>query len=358
MTGGFPSRTDPPVKPVTAARSPQPPWARDTDEELLARRLCDLKLRFEGSWVHDNLKEVHEQLARRGLRLRPHAWYGTEWFSPEGEPGIAVPFFLAHPRLARLERRMMLEVEGGNREECLKILRHECGHAFQHAYALHRRRDWQRHFGRSGSSYPEVYRPNPASRRFVQHLRLYYAQSHPDEDFAETFAVWLGPRATWRRRYAEWPALEKLEYVERLMAEIGKRPVPVNPRRRVDPVSQLRRTLGKYYADKRNAYATGFPDIYDRDLKRLFSEDPRHARHERAAVFLRRNRQLIRRLVAKWTGEYQFTLDQVLTDMIGRCRELGLRAAGSERKLCMDFAVLLTARTVHFHYSHRNWIAL
>jgi hypothetical protein len=273
-------------------------------------------------------------------------------------PGIAIPFYLAHPRLMRLERSQLLEVEGGTREECLKILRHECGHAVQHAFDLQRRREWQRLFGTSSKRYPDHYSPNPASRRFVQHLRLYYAQSHPDEDFAETFAVWLQPRGLWRRRYRGWPALRKLEYVDRLMAEIAGQTPPVRTRRQVDPLHKLSRTLRDHYAEKREQYSLSFPDIYDRDLRRLFSDSPRHVRFELASRFLRRNRAEIRKLVSRWTGEYQFSLDQVLSDMIGRARELRLRAVGSERKLRMDFAVLLTVKTMHFLYHRRTRIAL
>jgi hypothetical protein len=346
---------------MPARRPPRPryAWTRYSNERLLDLRLCDLEVRLAGTWLEEVVEELHGELRRRGLRFRPHLWLSDEWFSPDRVPGFSVPFYLAHPRLMRLERTMMLEVEGGSREECLKIFRHECGHALQHAYALHRLGKWREHFGLSSAPYPEVYRPNPASRRFVQHLRLYYAQSHPDEDFAETFAVWLGTRrAAWRKRYADWPARRKLEYVDELMDELRQEPPPVRTRRRLDPLPRLRKTLRQHYTEKRERYVLSYPDIYDGELRKLFSDDPRHRQHELASRFLRRNRAEIRRLVARWTGEYQFTLDQVLTDMIGRCRELRLRAVGPERTLRVDFAVLLTAKTMSYHYSSRNWIAL
>jgi hypothetical protein len=260
----------------------------------------------------------------------------------------------------KLEKKMMLDVEGGTWSECMAILRHEAGHAVQHAYQPQRRRRWQQLFGPSSKRYPRHYRPNPASRRFVQHLRLWYAQSHPDEDFAETFAVWLRPRSNWRARYAGWPALKKLEYVDELMDEIaGKRP-PVTTRQRIDPLHQLSQTLGEHYQKKQAFYAFKPPKTYDRDLSRLFSADPRHRREQPASVFIRRHRAQIRQLVARWTGENQLTLDAVLDDMISRCRELDLRAAGSERKLVINFTILLTAKTMQtlFGPSRRKWIAL
>ena len=205
-------------------------WASLPDEQLLKLRLRDLKVTVEGTWLEDCLHNLHEELEERSIRVRPHAWISSEWFSPESTPGIAFPFYLAHPRLMQLEKKKIIDVEGGTWWECMSILRHEAGHVLQHSYQLHRRRRWQQLFGPSSKRYPRYYRPNPASRNFVQHLRLWYAQSHPDEDFAETFAVWLRPRSKWRTRYAGWPALEKLEYVDELMAEIAmQRPLLTAP---------------------------------------------------------------------------------------------------------------------------------
>jgi hypothetical protein len=215
-------------------------------------------------------------------------------------------------------------------------------------------------FGLSSKRYPLYYRPNPASRRYVQHLRRWYAQSHPDEDFAETFAVWLRPRSNWRTRYAGWPALKKLEYVDELMSEIaGEKPL-ITTRERVDPLSKLNQTLDEHYKTKQAFYAFTPPKTYDRDLNRLFSADPRHRRAQPAASFIRQHRAQVRQMVARWTGENQLTLDAVLDDMISRCRELDLRVSGPEQQLLFNFTILLTAKTMHalFGPSRRKWIAL
>src|SRR6202051_5075961 len=339
---------------------PKFPWASLSDEDLLEVRLKDLKVTVEGTWLEKCLHNLYDELDEHDIRVRPHAWISSEWFSPESTPGIAIPFYLAHSRLMQLEKKMILEVEGGTWSECRRILRHECGHVVTHAYQLYRRRRWQQLFGPSSRRYPRYYRPNPASRSHVQHLRLWYAQSHPDEDFAETFAVWLRPRSHWRTRYAGWPALQKLEYVDELMAEIAGQPPVLAPREEVGPPGKFTQTLGDDYKKKRSLYVVDTPKTYDRDLRRLFSADPKHRRSEAASLFIRRNRSTVRELVAKWTGEYQLTFDAVLDDMIQRCRELNLRAVGPERKLIMEFTVLLTAKTMHalFGQSRRKWIAL
>lgn len=344
----------------SARQRPARPWTRWPTKRLLQLRLRELNLSIEGTWLEGCLDELYGELEARKLAIRPHAWLSDEWFSPGGVPGIAIPFYLAHPRLMQLERSQLLEVEGGTHAECMRILRHECGHAIQHAYDLHRRREWQRLFGRSSTPYPESYRPNPGSKRYVQHLRRWYAQSHPDEDFAETFAVWLQPRSDWRRRYAGWSALRKLEYVDILMKEIAGVPPVIRTRRRVDPLRKLSRTLFDHYTTRRALYARGSPNTWDADLRQLFSSDKRLRSREPASVFLRRHRTSIRRVVSRWTGEYQFTLDTVLGDMIGRCSELKLRVVGRERQTLTDFMVLLTARTMEVltKEGRRDWIAV
>jgi len=335
-------------------------WAKLPDAELLKLRIKDLGVQLEGTWLEECVDELHAELGRRGIRIRPHAWLSDEWFSSEATPGIAVPFYLAHPRLMRLERKKIIDVEGGSKAECMRILRHEAGHVMQHAYQLQRRRQWQKLFGRSSTPYPKHYRPNPASRNYVQHLRLWYAQAHPDEDFAETFAVWMTPRAKWRRRYEGWHALKKLEYMDELMEEVGDTRPLLTGRSVIEPSNRNRQTLAAYYAEKQKRYVTEPPTVYDRDLKRIFSDDPKHRRAPTAAAFLRHHGPEIRRLVAKWTGQYQLTLDALLDDMIARSRELKLRASGSERKIVVEFTVLLTAKTVHSLYSRsrRRWFAL
>src|SRR6187549_2833267 len=230
-----PAESIPPAlpPPVTEPR----PWYELPDEELLDLRFSDLGLRIEGSWLEDRIATLLHELAAKGLHFKPHFWLSAEWFSPDGVPGVAIPFYLAHPRLMKLEKAQMLEVEGGTPEWCLQILRHEAGHAFDNAYALRRRRRRRRVFGSPATPYPEFYLPRPYSKSFVLHLDSWYAQSHPDEDFAETFAVWMTPGSDWRNRYHDWPALRKLEYLDSVMKEIAGQP-PINKsRRRVEPLN-------------------------------------------------------------------------------------------------------------------------
>ncbi len=333
-------------------------WAEWPDEKLLDMRMCNLDLEIRGSNIEEHITQLYGELDARGLRFRPHFWISDDWFTPDGVPGIAIPFYIVHPRLARLEENQMLEVEGGTPEWCMRILRHETGHAIENAYLLRRRRRRQQLFGKSSAAYPEYYTPKPYSKSFVLHLDTWYAQSHPDEDFAETFAVWLNPQSMWRERYAGWPALKKLEYMDELMRKIAGHEPLVNSKARIDPLSRLRKTLRKHYKEKREHYGLAYPNFHDRDLRRLFSDAPQFSGHMSAANFLRRFRKEVRRKVAGWTGEYQYTIDRVLEDMIERCRELNLRLAVPEDQARLDFTVLLTVQTMNYLHSGRHRVAL
>jgi hypothetical protein len=240
----------------------------------------------------------------------------------------------------------------------MQILRHEAGHAIDNAYALRRRRKRRRVFGSPAIDYPEHYTPRPYSKRFVLHLDSWYAQSHPDEDFAETFAVWLTPGSEWRTRYEGWPALQKLEYVDALMQEIAGREPIVRSRRKVDPLTAINRTLRRHYEEKRRRHGLDHPEFYDRDLRRLFTDATPAQSSMKAARFIARVRRDARRRVAAWTGAYQYTIDRVIEDMITRCHELNLRLAKSEEESRLEFLILLTVQTLNYLHSGRHRVAL
>ena len=337
----------------------EPEWASWPDEKLLDLRVSDLKIGIEGSALEPRITQLRHELTERGLTgFDPHFWLSAEWFSPDGVPGVAIPFYLAHPRLEKLERTQMLEVEGGTPEWCMKILRHEAGHAIDNAYRLRSRLRRQRVFGPSYMQYPDYYTPKPYSKSYVLHLDSWYAQSHPDEDFAETFAVWLTPDADWKTRYVDWPALKKLDYMNTLMGELSGKTMLVRSRRKVEPIHGIRKTLGAHYDRKRRHYGLLHPHFYDRDLRKLFSDSPEYATHMKAARFIARVRKDARRLVAEWTGEYQYTIDQVIEDMMKRANELTLRLREPEEQAKLDFIILLTVQTMNYLHSGRHRVAL
>lgn len=315
-------------------RRREPAWTRLPDERLLDVRLCDLRLTLRGAPVQRELERLYRELAARGIRFRPHAWLAEEWFSPDGVPGFAVPFWLAHPRLQRLEQRMAGEAEGSNRNWRMRILRHEAGHAIDNAWRLRRRARWRALFGRAGQRYPAQYRVRPASRSHVRHLGDWYAQAHPTEDFAETFAVWLTPRSGWRRRYAGWPVRRKLEYVQALAADEfrGTRP-PVRRRDRVESLAENTRTLREHYLARlahrrRRALA-------DALLRRAARVPPalQGRRMQPLAAVLRAAKPALRAGLTRRAGVDHYTACQLLRLAIERSAALELSARAPRRVL-------------------------
>jgi Putative zinc-binding metallo-peptidase len=322
------------TKEKPASAFPAPDLSGLSDEELLTMRICDLKVQIAGSELESRIATFHRELGEKGISLMPLCYLGDEWFCPEGAATIAVPFYLAHPRLKKLEEKMMMEVEGGTEAWCMRLLRHEMGHVMNHSYLLAKDRQWQKIFGSPSLEYSESFRARPYSKRFVRHLDGWYAQSHPEEDFAETLAIWLTPGLDWRSQYRGWKALEKLEYVDQLMAKLSDQKPPVLSLSRMSEAARLRSRLEAYYKKRRRLYAEDFPDFFDGDLRKLFADSTAAPDAERAAVFLRRTRKPMLNAVAAWTGEPKFTVDRLLRALSERCAALDLRlrsdAAGLE----------------------------
>lgn len=318
---------------------------RLTDRQLLDMRLCDLPVRIRGTKLEQRIEKLYRELEARSLKFRPHIWLSEEWFTPDGVGGFAIPFYLAHPRLMKLERAQMLEVEGASEGECLRILRHEAGHAIDNAYRLHARRGWKDTFGSYRVPYPEWYQPQPGSRDYVFNLDAWYAQAHPAEDFAESFAVWLKPGKGWRRQYQGWGAQRKLEYVDHIMTGLMGRRAHTN-HHEVEPLCKLNKTLRDHYRKKRAYYTIHWPASYERNLYRVFSPASRRQAEPSAAQFLRHHRDEISHIVARGTGVHHFTVNHIVKHMIVRCREQNLRVSIPEAEARQLILVTLTMQVM------------
>src|ERR1700734_1640721 len=214
-------------------------------QDLLNKPIRDLGLTIEGSPLQRLVQQLYRELEQKGLmKFRPLCYLTDEWGCPSGEPVIGIPFYLANADLAHLEKEMN-DLE--DTREVMMYLRHEAGHAFNYAYKLHRTPEWKQLFGSFRRPYHDNYRPIPFSRNFVRHMAGWYAQKHPDEDFAETFAVWLTPRSAWKKKYRGWGAMAKLRYMDKIGRELST----VEPlRRRGHPditVAEMESTVGEFY---------------------------------------------------------------------------------------------------------------
>ncbi|MDP8298853.1 MAG: hypothetical protein P9L88_03005 [Candidatus Tantalella remota] len=324
-----------------------------SDERLLSARLCELDIKIEGTWIESCVQRLYKELSDKGIDLHVSCYLADEWLCPDGEPAIGIAFFIAHPRLRKLEHKMMLEVEGGTKEECIKLLRHEMGHAINYAYLLHKRKLWKRHFGEFSAEYGDRYKYRPYSRSFVRHLGEWYAQYHPDEDFAETFAVWLDPESNWKEEYKGWKALEKLRYVDHLMEEVSKKS-PKKPRgEQFWDVSKLKTTLRTYYKKKQRLYAEQYPDFHDYPLMKIFPDNPEAKGARKTYKLIQGRRKELVDQVALWTGEKKYRINDLLKDLIARSKELGIKTDADESDVAVKTAIYVTAQIMNYLYTGR-----
>jgi len=228
----------------------------------------------------------------------------------------------------------------------MRLLRHEMGHVLNHAYLLTKDKQWQKIFGSPSQEYSESFRSRPYSKRFVRHLDGWYAQSHPEEDFAETLAIWLTPGLDWKIQYRGWKALEKLEYVDQLMGKLaGQKPLALS-RNKMSEASRLQSRLEAYYRKRRRLYAQDFPDFFDADLRKLFTDPASSPDADRAASFLRRSRKPMLSAVSAWSGEPKFTVDRLLHALTERCAALDLRLRSDSAGL--EIAAYLATLAAHY----------
>ncbi len=326
-------------------------WANLSDEALLEKKICDLKLQIEGSDLQGLIAELYQNLEAKNILLKPDCYLADEWFVLEKETAIGVPFYLAHSRLKKLEEKMMLEVEGGKPEEFMKLIRHEAGHCIYYGYHLYQKKQVSQIFGPpSSEETPQHYRPKPYSKNFVRHLDNWYAQAEPDEDFAETFAVWLTPHLDWKSYYKGWPVLKKLQYMDELMKEIAGKPPLYLSKKKEFSVENLRLKLKTYYFRKQKLYAQDYPDFYDRDLKEIFSLDE-NTTGASAAQFMKKNRKVMIDRISEWSGEKKFIVNNLYKKLAERCEKLKMKCSKNEDQILIELAAYLTSMATHYLYT-------
>lgn len=317
---------------------------------LLGRRISELGLQIRGSRVERLIDQLYKELAARSISFRPPVYLSDQWGCPDGTPLIGVPFYLVDRRLERLEEEMSGAVEDDG--EAMRYLRHECGHALNYAFKLYERADWQQTFGSFSRPYRERYRADPFSREHVRHILGWYAQKHPDEDFAETFAVWLTPGVDWRSEYAGWPALAKLEYVDRVMTEIRElNPEAVTPTAEDLPVESMNYTIAEHYDSGAEEIPIGDARQFDADLRRIFAASADAPSGMSADEFITRHYREILFRLAYWTSESPAVVRSLLDHLIARVHVLGLRVSGLDAATLIELTAFGTAVVMNYRHT-------
>ncbi len=317
----------------------------------------ELGLKIEGSHLEKLINRLYRELDDKGLWFKPECYLTDTWGCPNKVPLIGIPFYYADPILCKIEDQMSGELE--DEHELMMTLRHEAGHAINYAYCLYDLPGWQETFGSFTEPYRDYFHPNPYSREFVKHLfqqvgtyagRI-YAQKHPDEDFAETFAVWLTPRSNWREKYKNWKALRKLNFVHTLMKKIGPQKPLVTDGELIRPVESLDFTLLEYYNKSEERYRQKAQGYVDDVLQEIFSTNGKGEKRIPAGWFIEKNRNHLVDMISHWTGEGIASVDPLVDKLVARSRELDLNLSPrrQSRKL-IEVTALATTMIMNYIY--------
>jgi hypothetical protein len=328
----------------------QPTWDAER-ASLLGRKISELGLTIVGSRVERLVTQLYAELAAKAIAFRPPVYLSDQWGCPDGTPLIGVPFYLVDARLERIEAEMSSSIEDD--AEAMRYMRHECGHALNYAFKLYERERWAEIFGPYFRPYRERYRADPFSREFVRHILGWYAQKHPDEDFAETFAVWMTPGDDWQREYEGWPALRKLEYVDAMMRDVGPRTLQApSPSNDDLPVEAMDYTVAEHYAESDTRAPIEDARQFDGDLRRIFATSTDSESGEPAEEFIRRhNREIVSR-IAYWTSEPPSVVRSIVEHLAMRANVLGLNVTAREASTLIELTAFGTAIAMNYRYTH------
>ncbi|MBX7099532.1 MAG: putative zinc-binding metallopeptidase [Myxococcaceae bacterium] len=340
---------------VFREKTPDPHFGEAVPAEsgaLLTARIKDLRLHLSGTVLEKYIQQLYAELEAKGIALKPECYLSDQWGCPNGVPVIGIPFYLADQKLQSIEASLGSGVE--SEREILMYLRHEAGHAFNYAYKLYETEDWRKVFGDYSRPYREDFKPQPFSRKYVVHMSGWYAQKHPDEDFAETFAVWLTPGSDWEKKYKGWGALKKLQAVQAAVESLGQKPPLVTLRERDLDVDEMEETVLEHYQarDLEEKVDLQLGEHLDQDLTHLF-EGPLLG-GVRADTLVRAERQHLIQAVTQYSGVSRSVVRSVLDHLTERVAALGLTVHREQAKEYMTrLTSLVTALAMNYLYTDR-----
>ena len=298
--------------------------------DLLKLQLRHLPLQDVEERLQFYKSQLQKELRKKGIHFDFHIWVSDDWFCPDGIPGFAVPFYLFHPELMKLHKQKTGLVEGRSDAEILKLMRHELGHAIDNAFGLRKNKERKAVFGDSKKEYPEFYSPQKYSRSYVNYLGDNYAQSHPDEDFAETFAYWLDPKKQWKKKKFSKVLTEKLKLMNQLMKELeNKKPILKN-KYRDTAIDKQKITLGEFYLRVLKQPQHQTYKKLDQNITKVFKKHSQDGIP--VAQYLKTNGEKISDQLSEQEGVYQYETIRGLNILIRRVKSLGLRASRTDLK--------------------------
>ncbi len=289
-----------------------------SEKELLSLRICDLKISLRQTSLMRSINDLYFELNSAGINFLPHIWVSSDWFSPDGIAGFALPFYLLHPRLIELEKKYIGHAEGADKSSLMKFLRHETGHAIDNAYHLRKSKSRQKLFGLTSTPYPTSYLPISNSKEYVRNLGEYYAQAHPDEDWAETFAVWLDPKSNWETKYKNWKAINKLNFVQEQMISLRGKNQLNRKYTNIECFSKDTRTIHQYLREKRKTLKLNKKSVIEKVDIKLIS-------------FVNKNKKESKKIINTYYSN-KFISEKITRDISKMCKSKKITLNYSKRQ--------------------------
>ena len=146
--------------------------------------------------------------------------------------------------------------------------------------------------------------------------------------------------------------------MDELMRSISRKSTLSRKRNKIEPVTNMSKTLRRHYQEKKDYYGVNIKQFYDQDLLRVFSTVPPQGKRRLAATFLRQIGPKLCIACVQSTGEHPYTISQLLKEIMQRCRELKLYIADEEEVSRMRSAVFLSFLILNYLHKIRHRVPI
>lgn len=305
--------------------------------EFLLTPISYIPLQIKNSPLERLIKEILQEIRRKNLLMTPEFYLSDEFGCVQNTATIGIPFYLAHPDLQELDRLVGSQKGQILTEGHIKsILRHECGHAFFYTYEVYKKNKALKIFGDFDSRSISLQNIVPDSDDYVDYLARCgtasagYSQTHPEEDFADTFGACVDPN--FKKTSVQGMAVKKLDYAKDLMQKYAGKNISGLAHEFHKPASEIKETLESFFRRRFGPFdikyfrreATGYADLH---LKRVFSSHaPLDRNHISAARFLEKNKKWFIERSRSWTKKPALT-EQLVLKSIERAKVLRMTLA-------------------------------
>lgn len=295
---------------------------------------------------------LKQRLRAYNISWRPHIWFADEWFSPNGIGGFALPLSLGHKKLITLEKKYLGHLEGTSSKEFFKLACHETGHALDNAYKLRLSKGRQKIFGKTSQHYPKSYIPNPNRNDHVHFLGDFYAQAHPDEDWAETVGFLLYNNKSWNKNYLNTYAWQKLCFAHALLNQLQHKTPKLTRHLKPYHVQNDERTFLQYLEDKSHQLKPNKKPFFltEKHVQIIKSQKPSKLSNHAVITnrLISKNKNLLISKIEKNTNISPWYIEKGLLTLKKECKENAYQLQFLQRPSLKKIEEIITSQLEEF----------